>query len=209
MSYSLVDLSSTLGRLGLHDDEDATRSVQSPTPIKVEDEKALVKEICFPDTNTWDEIYGHKRGKVKKIERIQNYFLFAQYKLKQAHKMSSHGDVKELTLYHGTKACNIDSICKNNFAWRRMGSNGFRFSKFGRGVSFSPNVHYASDYPRRYNDSPRVMFVVKVLEVSRCYGDSDLEVPPEPDDVSASRDGNVVVKYYDDEFYPEYIISYE
>nr|XP_023020250.1 poly [ADP-ribose] polymerase 12-like [Leptinotarsa decemlineata] len=145
---------------------------------------------------------------VRKIERIENPFLYAQYQLSMLKKKWRYGSVKELTLFHGTKSTYIDSICKNNFDWRKMGCHGFRYSKFGRGMSFSPSARYASDYPRRCHENPRIMFVVKVLEGSRCLGVPDLVIPPEPHDTSAKSDGDVVVKYFDNEFYPEYIISY-
>ncbi|XP_023012673.2 protein mono-ADP-ribosyltransferase PARP12 [Leptinotarsa decemlineata] len=142
------------------------------------------------------------------IQRVQCPFLYVQYQLKLKQKQSRHVYVSESSLFHGTKECNIDSICRKNFDWRLMGSSGYRYSKFGCGVSFSPSSNYASMFPRKHFVSERIMFVVKVLEVARCPGISGLYIPPEPADTSAKSDGNVVVKYFDNDFCPEYIIRY-
>ncbi|KAG5871259.1 hypothetical protein JTB14_003544 [Gonioctena quinquepunctata] len=131
---------------------------------------------------------------IRQIERIQNPFLYAHYQLKKAHERRIHGHVTEQTLYHGTRNCSVNSICKNNF------------SKFGWGA-FSSSARYASGYPQRHHDALRVMFVVKVLKVSRCTGASDLLIPSRPFNVSTKSDGDVVINDY--EFYPEYIIRYD
>ncbi|KAG5898394.1 hypothetical protein JTB14_030372 [Gonioctena quinquepunctata] len=236
MSDSLGDFSSTLGRLELlQDDENEVRSVQSP--MKVEANQALIKDIICGDKYSMYEVdvrqvyelrtlneYDYSSPeyrdvvkdfrrtmdtsvKVREIKGTRNYFLLAQYELKKAHKRSLHGHVTELTLFHGTKACNVESICENNLAWRKMDDNGYRFSKSVEEFLSHP----VPDMPPttlEITTIRRGSCFVNVLEVSRCDGDSDLEVPPEPDDVSASPDGDVVVKYFDNEFYPEYIIRY-
>ncbi|CAH1154610.1 unnamed protein product [Phaedon cochleariae] len=146
---------------------------------------------------------------VYRILEVRNPFLYVQYELKLKQKEELYGTMAKYQLYHGTKRCNVDSICKQNFDWRKIGANGMRFSKFGRGVSFSPSSQYASDYPRRCSDAPRTMMVAKVMEGYRCNGVEFMVIPPLPADTSVKPgDGNVVVKYFDNEFYPEYIIYY-
>lgn len=110
---------------------------------------------------------------IVKIERVNNFHLYAQYQLKKLQIEQDYGYVKERTLFHGTKSTNIDSICKNNFDWRLVGKTGFLGCKYGKGVAFSPKASYASDYPRRCKQSPRTMFVVKVrtyIYIYNCNG---------------------------------------
>ncbi|CAH1154609.1 unnamed protein product [Phaedon cochleariae] len=151
----------------------------------------------------------YPKRRVVRIVEVRNPFLYLQYELKLTQKKKLYGYISEKQLYHGTKECNVDSICEKNFDWRKIGANGMRSSKFGMGVSFSPSSQYASDYPRRCSDSPRAMIVAKVMEGHRCNGVEFMVIPPLPADTSVKPgDGNVVVKYFDNEFYPEYIIYY-
>ncbi|XP_023020250.2 protein mono-ADP-ribosyltransferase PARP12-like [Leptinotarsa decemlineata] len=225
MSYSLGKFLDSFSNLGLDDEPAKIKAnfnflneiglhINYSNGKRLNFTKVFEKESLVPHMGEYynvNIIFKHTmfNGRnVNKIERIENPFLYAQYQLSMLKKKWRYGSVKELTLFHGTKSTYIDSICKNNFDWRKMGRHGFRYRKFGRRMSFSPSARYASDYPRRCHENPRIMFVVKVLEGSRCLGVPDLVIPPEPHDTSAKSDGDVVVKYFDNEFYPEYIISY-
>ncbi|CAH1154616.1 unnamed protein product [Phaedon cochleariae] len=205
-------------------------------PVEIEKDSSFIKDLFRNSRmyNAWDNVNFHTpysrvkvgssseeyreviedfehylSAEVQKIVRVQNPFLYLQYELKLEQKKYRHGSVKEYHLYHGTKGCNVRSICRENFDWRELGASGFRPDKFGRGISFSPSSNYASDYPRRCNENPRVMFVASIMEVSRCKGKNGMLIPPLPHDTSADlKHNNVVVKYFDNEFYPEYIIYY-
>ncbi|CAH1154617.1 unnamed protein product [Phaedon cochleariae] len=156
-----------------------------------------------------EDFKKNSSAKVHKIMRVQNPFLQLQYELKLKQKEELNTGIKETQVYHGTKECNVTSICQKNFDWRKLGASGYRSSKFGQGVSFSSSSSYASDYPRRHYDDPRVMFLASIMEVSRCEGDDGMVIPPLPHDTSADlMHDNVVVKYFDNEFYPAYIIYY-
>lgn len=144
---------------------------------------------------------------VRKIKRVCNLFLLAQFLVKESYKSSTRS-ITTCNRFHGTKPSNINSICQTNFNWRMLGCYGMRGNKFGNGVSFSPGACYASRFPRNHNTRERVMFVVKILEGNRQYGHSSIYVPTEPNDTTMSPCGNVIVKYEDNEFYPHYIIYY-
>ncbi|CAH1154620.1 unnamed protein product [Phaedon cochleariae] len=168
----------------------------------------IYREIETKFKNDW--LFHDSSAELHKIVRIQNPFLCLQYELKLKQKKELHGSVQENQLYHGTKGYNVDSICQGNFDWRRLGASGYRSSKFGQGVSFSPHSSYASDYPRKYFEHPRVMILAREMEISRCWGHDGMVIPPLPHDTSGdlSSNNNVVVKYFDNEFYPEFIIYY-
>ncbi|XP_044263292.1 protein mono-ADP-ribosyltransferase PARP12-like [Tribolium madens] len=106
--------------------------------------------------------------------------------------------VKERQLYHGTREANIDGICKINYDWRRSPQRyGKSFGhKFGKGVSFTPQVSYAWHY------GDNVMVQTKVLESRSVIGDSSMTVPPESYDTSKNSQQTVIVKYEDDDFFP-------
>ncbi|KAJ8960270.1 hypothetical protein NQ318_003995 [Aromia moschata] len=156
-----------------------------------------------------------KGYEVDDIRRVENPYLYAQYQLKKMQKLNKYPLLKEVELFHGTEEENIPSICKNNFNWRLSGTSvGHRY---GQGVSFSQSSTYASYYPPEENDDDydndgefftRIMFVADVLIGSTCNGDKNMKVPRKPCDTSQKPDGQVIVKYEDNEFYPKYIIYY-
>ncbi|KAG5898396.1 hypothetical protein JTB14_030374 [Gonioctena quinquepunctata] len=106
-------------------------------------------EYVEVETNFNRSISGYFSSlrRVRQIEKIQNSFLYAHYQLKKAHKRSLHGWVHERTLYHGTKACNVDSICKINLTGVKWAITVLDSASSVEEV-FSPSAKYASDYPR-------------------------------------------------------------
>jgi poly [ADP-ribose] polymerase 7/11/12/13 len=158
-----------------------------------------------------------KRFKIIQIERIQNPYLLGCYLLKKKEMECLPGNcVEESRVFHGTKESNVDSICKNNFDWRLHGdSTG---NRFGKGVSFSPISYYASHYSDKYA-KVKVMFLVRVLISNRITGRGDMTIPPliwgvhnhnntQRYDTAQKENGHVIVKFCDNEYYPEYLIHY-
>ena len=143
---------------------------------------------------------------VTKIERVQNPYLMAAFILKMEELEQRIGREPEIqTLFHGTKTAHRNSICCNNFDWRLHGQNcGF---KFGKGVSFTPISNYATHYGDEV-DANNTMFVVKVLVGLTCEGRQNMALPPPGYDTTQKKNGHVLVKYEDNEYYPEYIITY-
>lgn len=87
-------------------------------------------------------------------------------------------------------------------------------SKFGRGVYFATNSHYASHYPMGVAQEDKVMIVALVL-ICNTYktpmkgNRNNMVVPPQGFDSTVNQNGQLLVKYDDDEFYPAYVIWYK
>jgi poly [ADP-ribose] polymerase 7/11/12/13 len=154
---------------------------------------------------------------VVRIERIQNPYLLGCYLLKRIEMERLPGSyVTEQRVFHGTKQCNVNRICENNFDWRLHGdSTG---NRYGKGVSFSPISYYASHYSDK-NTAVKVMFLVRVLISNITEGHGNMTIPPlipypyNPNntlryDTSQKENGHVIVKFSDNEYYPEYLIHY-
>jgi hypothetical protein len=140
----------------------------------------------------------------EKVVRVQNPYLWGCYLLKKAECIErSSCSVTERVLYHATAQSNIDSITKNNLDWRRSVR-----TKFGRGVSFSPSANYANTWCNRSVGSSRALIVARVLVGNRHDGDYGTELPRQGYDTTVGNREQVYVKYYDHEFYPDYVIYY-
>jgi hypothetical protein len=111
--------------------------------------------------------------------------------------------VTERVLFHATGQSNIESITKNNLDWRRS----IR-TKFGCGVSFSPSATYANTWCNRDIGPNRALIVARVLVGSSHEGDYGTKLPLPGYDTTVGNRGQVYVKYYDHEFYPEYVVYY-
>ncbi|RZC39353.1 PARP domain containing protein [Asbolus verrucosus] len=144
----------------------------------------------------------HPSMNIVNIERVENPYLLASYLLKKDKMERNNPTTKERSLFHGTREMYIDGICKYNFDWRRRGQS--RGHKFGQGVSFSPKTSYS----RHYTHGENVMFLVKVLVGAVTAGNYETVIPPKGFDTTRNHDGNVIVKYEDDDFYPQYVIHY-
>jgi poly [ADP-ribose] polymerase 7/11/12/13 len=158
-----------------------------------------------------------KQFKVVKIERVQNPYLLGCYQLKKNEMECLPGNcVTESRVFHGTQQSHVQNICENNFNWRLHGeSTG---NRYGKGVSFSPISCYASHYSDKYA-SVKVMFLVRVLISKSTTGNGNMTIPPlirnvynhksiERYDTAQKEDGQVIVKFCDNEYYPEYLIHY-
>ncbi|KAF2905506.1 hypothetical protein ILUMI_00672 [Ignelater luminosus] len=143
--------------------------------------------------------------RVFRIERVENPYLLAGYLLKKEELLGRHGFTKEELLFHGTKEQNIDNICKENLNWRLHGKGTGHI--FGKGVSFTPISNYATHYCDKHS-SIKVMLLMKVLVSNSCLGNSQMDIPPNGFDTSRKGNGHVIVKYYDNEFYPAYKIYF-
>jgi hypothetical protein len=145
------------------------------------------------------------RNKIDKVERVQNPYLWGSYVLKKEEYMNYPGFdiVKEEKLFHATAEENINSIVLNNLDWRRT-----KRTRYGHGVSFSPSAEYASTYCSPNAGSARALILARVLVKMATKGHYGTKLPPPPFDTTTGKHGNVVVKYADNEFYPEYVLYY-
>ncbi|XP_077299787.1 protein mono-ADP-ribosyltransferase PARP12-like [Arctopsyche grandis] len=181
------------------------RIVIEKCEINTEDRNFV--ELQFKNTT-------QKHFKVKKVERVQNPYLRACYLLRKKEYEIRYGknSVQEEFMFHGTGQHNVHSIQVNNFDWRRHGKA--KGNIFGKGVSFTPISNYASNYSDKYGGD-KCMFGVDVLVSMMYEGNKNMIFPPVYDlkngsryDTSAKPNGQVIVKYRDDEFYPSYIITF-
>lgn len=138
---------------------------------------------------------------VENIVKINNSFLHNAYIAKKKEKQAFYGYVREELLFHGTQKANVNSICTYNFDWRLC-----RRRKFGKGVSFTPDADYASNYCD--DDYHKVMILAKVLIARSCNGHPKMKYPPNGFDTTQKPNGDVIVKYEDNEFLPCYKIYY-
>lgn len=184
------------------------RSLKNPL---ICDTFASTKVVTFTLLAQYDPEYlkvtrmitNKKNFKVDNIEKIENPYLLKAYQLKKEEKLNQFPYLQERLLFHGTKQSNVDEICKMNFNWRLCQTH-----KYGKGVSFSPNSTYASNYSDKYVRN-KVMIVAKVLIGKSCAGDEFMVIPPDGYDTSHKGDEQIViVKYEDNEFCPVYKINY-
>jgi len=109
-----------------------------------------------------------------------------------------------MELFHATSHLNVTSITTNNLNWRRSVS-----TKFGEGVSFSPDSRYANLHCNRNNPTHRAMIITKVLVHSTSFGSCYMKLPSSNADTSTGNAVSVYVKYSDNEFYPTYEAYYD
>ncbi|XP_077290306.1 protein mono-ADP-ribosyltransferase PARP11-like [Arctopsyche grandis] len=156
---------------------------------------------------------NQKHFKLKQIFQIINPHLRACYMLRKKQYETIYGtqNVKECLLFHGTYAENLKSIFKYNLDWRLHGSK--KGNIFGQGVSFSPIPYYASHYCDKHKQ--KIMLAVIVLVCHICNGEKNMIIPPIYDQILQSRydtsqkeNGDVLVKYRDDEYYPSFLIEF-
>ena len=126
------------------------------------------------------------------------------YLLKKEEYVKRYGYATEMELFHATSPSNVSSITTNNLDWRRSVR-----TKFGEGVSFSPNAKYANLHCNRSNPTHRAMIIAKILVHSTCSGSHYMKLPSGNTDTSTGNSGSVYVKYSDNEFYPTYVAYYD
>lgn len=185
---------------------DYSSEVFNVTPLPEYHHEYVTIKTLFTNTT--------KKGLVQilAIYKIENPYLIGRYMLKKKEYITMYGHVNEEFLFHGTDSSNVDKICETNFNWRLCGNKiGHRY---GKGVSFSPISYYASNYCDK-KSMTKEMLVAKVLVAKECIGEENMDIPPYFSlrrklrfDTTVKEDRRVIVKYYDDEYYPAYKITF-
>ncbi|GLV44951.1 hypothetical protein CBL_14477 [Carabus blaptoides fortunei] len=137
-----------------------------------------------------------------RVCRLQNPYLYHRYMLRKAEYVARGIPVTEQTLVHATASHKVDSIIQNNLDWRLVCRD-----KYGKGVSFATNTAYANKECSKFNGYNRAMLFAKVLIGNKFPGYQSRKLPPDNYDTTTGNT-NVIVKYYDDEFYPEHVAYY-
>ncbi|XP_045475055.1 protein mono-ADP-ribosyltransferase PARP11-like [Harmonia axyridis] len=132
-----------------------------------------------------------------KAVKIIHPYLERAFKLKQ-----TKTGLGTRRLYHGTLSSNIDSILLNNFNWRLAGRS--RGVKHGKGVCFSPRKDFARKFCEGNDGIIILTRILCRLAVEGFLGDI---LPRSNADTTQSRNGNVYVKFEDNDFLPLYIID--
>lgn len=140
---------------------------------------------------------------IKKITRVECPHLYGLYCLTLAQYQCS-GTCNVKRLYHDTGASKVHSILNTNLD-RRLACR----IKFGKGVSFSPYLTYANKKSSRSNGRDRAMIVADVLVGDSEHVRGSCTLPSGSKDTTIGNGGKVYVKFYDNEFYPKYIIYYD
>ncbi|KAJ9582838.1 hypothetical protein L9F63_022797 [Diploptera punctata] len=179
-------------------------------PVQEDTDEFRSVNNCFKATT-------QKRFVVDKIERVQNPFLLGCYLLKKLEMENMYGarNVEEKILFRGAFAKFIDKNCENNFNWRIYAVS--KHNKYGEGFTLS-HISYIANFSADKEATNKAMFLVRVLVSKVTDASENMEIPPLLNDRKLSnvlrfdttkrRDGKMIVKFADNEFYPDYIIHY-
>ena len=144
--------------------------------------------------------FRHHGLTVRRVVRVQNVFLWRHFALKREEMQHEQGrhDVNERRLFHGTRTCNVDGICRKGFqcslARRAMYGVGSYFASTSfYSHMYSPDTEPRQDFPTTIqqavspstaSSSPacaqglRYMFVARVLVGRSVRGNSSYRRPP-------------------------------
>ncbi|KAL3267870.1 hypothetical protein HHI36_007011 [Cryptolaemus montrouzieri] len=154
------------------------------------------KSYDLEETNEIDYIHHTFRQSnlhIIKLEKVSVPYLERAFTLKKMKKFNCN----TRSLYHATRPENIDSILRNNFNWRLYGSS--KGNKHGKGVSFSPRAGFSNMFCK---SSVKCMIIADILYCDVHVGSSHHTLPLSGYDTTRSNNGNVYVKFEDNEFYP-------
>lgn len=151
--------------------------------------------------NLRQKVDGSYMGTVEKIVRVKNPYIYLQYLLHKEMYEKNGGRVVEL--FHDTAQRNVHSIAGTNLNYRCV-SRG----KYGQGISFSPSPSYAHRYSSRRNGIFSAMFIADVLLHKEHEGDYSTKIPNSGYNGTWGNAFQVYVKYFDNEFYPKYVVYY-
>ena len=141
------------------------------------------------------------------VDELLNDILTSRYNGRKQAMINIRGvhNIQELRLFHGTKACNINSIAENGFLSRTNTR-----SAYGIGTYFSTAAGYSKDYTDTDNDDVSYMFVCDVL-VGRCAvgcGNKILDTEAYDNFVNRSNDPTIYICPHDDACVPRYLVAF-
>uniref|UniRef100_A0A8D1S6P3 Poly [ADP-ribose] polymerase n=1 Tax=Sus scrofa TaxID=9823 RepID=A0A8D1S6P3_PIG len=155
--------------------------------------------------------------KIRKIERIQNQFLWQSYQVKKKQMDIKNGHTNnEKLLFHGTDAASVPQINQHGFNRSFAGKNA---ACYGRGTYFAVDASYSANDKYSIPDSKgrKRIYVVRVLTGDYTHGQTGMLTPPSKnsdntkdtydsvtDDINQPK---LFVIFSDYQAYPEYLVT--
>lgn len=154
-------------------------------------------------------------AKISEVRRLQNVYLWRLFQYKKADLANRYDELtmNVQKLYHGTDSDFIDAICKENIDGRRYGNAK---DKYGKGTYFSNSSSVARTYCTPDAQGHLFMILAEVIIGYVTLGNKNLNKPPQNNLTNEAYDTTVdsmtaptiFVKYFKEEYYPEYIIKF-
>lgn len=147
-------------------------------------------------------LFANSNLRVVSVRKVNNPYLKKAFELK---RHLHYDNLQPQRLFHGTKFKYVDNICTYNFDWRLGGCE--KGHRYGKGVNFSTSAYFATCFCDKSKRKVMIMADVLIDEVKP--GNINMVVPPRGSDTTTGKDGTIFVKFYDNEFYPRYVIEFE
>lgn len=154
-------------------------------------------------------------AKISEVRRLQNVYLWRLFQCKKADLANRYDELtmNVQKLYHGTDPDFIDAICKENIDGRRYANAK---DKYGKGTYFSNSSSVARTYCTPDAQGHLFMILSEVIIGYVTLGNKNLNKPPQNNLTNEAYDTTVdsmtaptiFVKYFKEEYYPEYIIEF-
>ncbi|KAL9974252.1 hypothetical protein ACROYT_G011267 [Oculina patagonica] len=160
-------------------------------------------------------------NQIVKIERIHNPVLFNRYAIRKQQMDKANGSI-ERVLFHATKASAVKQINEMGFNRSYCGVQDMHGLRYGRGVYFVSDALNSASCTEVHSTQDangfRYMYQVRVLVGEYTVGKSNLLVPPpkNPNNPEKLYDSvvdhilypTIFVVFYDNQCYPEYLITF-
>ena len=139
------------------------------------------------------------------IDKIENIDLIEQYNIRKSMIKEKRGFVEELTLFHGTKGDNVNSIIKYGFL-----TDMNKVSGYGVGTYFSTSSKISSFYSKNKKSELSYMFVCKVLVGKTKCGmvNENIDINLYDNTINRENRPDIYTTPYDDGAYPEFLIAF-
>lgn len=141
------------------------------------------------------------------VDEIINDALHAKYTARKTSVEEARGvdNVKELSLFHGTKAYYINSIAQDGFLTQHN-----KVSAYGKGTYFSTTAMYSRNYTDKDDMDVSYMFVCDVI-VGNCTvinGPGTIDTALYDNSTNMKHKPTIYVTPYDDGAYPKYLVAF-
>ncbi|XP_068729497.1 protein mono-ADP-ribosyltransferase PARP14-like [Montipora capricornis] len=153
---------------------------------------------------------------ISKIERVQNPGLYRSYVVKKDQMDKKNGS-NEKFLFHGTGKSSCSTINSYGFNRSYSGKNG---TAFGLGVYFARDASYSTQakYSPPDPSGDRCLYLARVLVGEYAVGRQGMITPPSKgsDETNAydsvvdnTSSPSIFVVFYDNQCYPDYLITFK